>query len=214
MIDEHRRRIGVFGGTFDPPHVGHVRVARDVADALSLDEVLWVPAREPPHKIGAELTPPSLRLKMARAAANGDPRFRVSDVELRRPGPSYTVDTLRSVRSDRTGAETRLFLIMGFDQYRDFASWRAPDEIRSLATLAIMDRGGEGLGEADDGDREGIVRVPVQRVNVSSTEVRARVGGGADISDLVPPAVERIIRDEGLYQGDGRPSAGCYISRL
>lgn len=213
MIDEHRRRVGIFGGSFDPPHIGHVQVARDVADALSLDEVLWVPAREPPHKVGAELTAPSIRLKMARAAASDDPRFRVSEMELRRPAPSYTIDTLRSVGSDLAGSESDLFLIMGFDQYRDFASWRAPDEIRNLATLAVMDRGGEGLGDADDGDREGIVRVPVRRVDVSSTEVRARVGRGDDVSDLVPPAVERIIRDEGLYRGDGQPPEDCYIPR-
>lgn len=214
MIDEHRRRIGIFGGSFDPPHIGHVQVARDVADALLLDEVLWVPAREPPHKVGAELTaPPSIRLKMARAAAHDDPRFRVSDMELRRPAPSYTIDTLRSVRSGKAGSGTDLFLIMGFDQYRDFASWRAPDEIRNLATLAVMDRGGEGLGDTDDGDREGVVSVPVRRVDVSSTEVRARLGRGDDVSDLVPPAVERIIREEGLYRDDGRPPEDCYIPR-
>lgn len=207
VADEaRRRRVGIFGGTFDPPHDGHVSVARDVADALGLDEVLWIPVGSPPHKTGVALTPPSLRLQMTRAAAATDPRFRVSEIELRRSGPSYTVDTLRQLSADNAMADAELFLIMGYDQYRDFGSWRSPDEIRGLATLAVMDRGGEslprpGAGRSnDDAEADGIVRVQVRRVDVSSTDIRARAARGEDVSDLVPSAVGRLIAGGRLYR--------------
>jgi nicotinate-nucleotide adenylyltransferase len=197
-----RRRIGIFGGTFDPPHVGHVSAACDVADALDLDEVLWVPAGRPPHKPDDVSAPAELRVAMAREAAAADPRFRVSEVELRRPGPSYTVDTLRELldaeKAKAPGDEApELVLIIGHDQYRTFDRWRAPEEIRRLATLAVMDRGGERLLAADPDE---VVRVPVRRIDVSSTEVRARIERGEDVSALVPEEVLRVIRAEGLYR--------------
>lgn len=199
-------RYGVFGGSFDPPHRGHVSVAKDVADALDLDGVVWVPAARSPLKPHAPKAPDGARLEMVRAATELDARFEVSDVELQRGGPSYTVDTLRELRDGVAPEGASLFLILGIDQYRSFPGWRRPEEIRSLATLAVMDRDGEGLaaGPASDGlelDPEaGTVRVPVGRVDVSSTEVRSRVGRGERIDDLVPPAVRRIIEREGLYR--------------
>lgn len=198
-----RRRIGIFGGTFDPPHVGHVSVARDVADALDLDEVVWIPAGRPPHKPPDGSAPAELRLRMTRAAAAADPRFRVEELEVRRAGPSYTVDTLRELRerAEATEAEgadpAELILIMGHDQYRSFSTWRSPDEVRRLATLAVMDRGGEALDEAE---HRCLLRVPVGRVDVSSSEIRERIGRGEDVSDRVPESVLRIIRAEGLYR--------------
>lgn len=199
------RAVGIFGGTFDPPHLGHSAVAADVADALDLDEVLWIPAGEPPHKTG-DLTPSDTRLRMVRAAVGCDDRFRVSELEIRRDGPSYTVDTLRTLR-DGPLADARIYLIMGVDQYRDFSDWHRPDAIRRMATLAVMDRAGEGVdGERADEDAD-LVRVPVRRVDVSSTEVREMVGRGEDVSALVDPEVARIIDAEGLYQSfSGRSS--------
>ena len=136
------RRLGLFGGTFDPPHVGHVAVARDVADALALDQVLWIPAGVPPHKDPQFITPGSLRLEMTRAGAEADPRFRVLDLELRRDGPSYTVDTLRAISALHPGSE--IFLLLGADQLRTFRrGWKEPREILRLATLVLMDREGE-----------------------------------------------------------------------
>ncbi|MEJ2206582.1 MAG: nicotinate (nicotinamide) nucleotide adenylyltransferase, partial [Gemmatimonadota bacterium] len=118
-------RIGLFGGTFDPPHIGHVTVARDVADALDLDMVLWIPAGVPPHKPGEEVSSAELRLEMAEAAADADRRFRVTDMELRREGPSFTVDTLRATRREHPDAD--LFLIVGADQLKVLdTGWRAP----------------------------------------------------------------------------------------
>ena len=194
-------RVGIFGGTFDPPHVGHVVVARDVADRLSLDRVLWVPARVSPHKLDRPVSRPALRLEMVRAAAAEDPRFQVSEAELERSGPSYTVDTLRELRALWPSAG--LFLILGADQLRVFASWREPGEILRLATLALMDREGEattGVAPALPG-MERAVHVPVTRVDVSATRVRAAVAAGEDVSGMVPAGVRAVIERERLYRG-------------
>lgn len=189
-------RLGVFGGTFDPPHVGHLVVAQDACWALSLDRVLWVLAAEPPHKLARALSPAALRLEMLRAALEGDDRFQACDVELRRPGPSYTVDTLRELRAEHPGAE--LFLLMGADQARELPGWRAPDEIARLATIVALSRAGEG--PAASGRDAPVRSLPVTRLDISATEIRGRVAQGRPIRYLVRPAVEAIIRREALYR--------------
>lgn len=201
MVPGARSRLGVFGGTFDPPHVGHVAVARDVADALALDRVLWIPARIPPHKQGEAVSPAAARLAMVRAAASVDVRFQASDLELARPGPSYTVDTLRSLRALHPEAE--LFLVLGADQVRTLEhGWKEPVEVLRLATLALMDREGEAATEAAPPlpGMERSVHVPVTRVDVSSTRIRAAVAAGEDVSAWVPEEVLDVIRREGLYR--------------
>ncbi|MFQ5537023.1 MAG: nicotinate-nucleotide adenylyltransferase [Gemmatimonadota bacterium] len=197
--DPGGERIGVFGGTFDPPHRGHVTVARDVADALSLHRVLWIPAATSPFKVGETETPAALRLEMVRAAAEADPRFQADDEEIRRGGVSYTVDTLRALRARWPGA--RLFLILGADQVKELPGWKEPEEVLRLAVPAVMDREGFSALEVapDLPGMERAVAVPVTRVDVSSTLVRERAAAGEDIADLVPPGVLEIIRREGLY---------------
>jgi len=187
-------RIGVFGGTFDPPHHGHLIVAADAHEALALDRLLFVPAGRPPHKPGSATTTERERLRMVEAAIAGDPRFEVDDRELRRAGPSFTVDTLRELASEASGAE--LIFLLGTDQYRALGEWREPEEIVRLARLGVFARGG------DTPDLSGPYparAVPVRRVDVSSTEIRARLAAGRPIRYLVPEAVEAIIRGEGLY---------------
>lgn len=193
-------RLGIFGGTFDPPHVGHVAVARDVADALHLDRVLWIPARLPPHKDAAGVTPAAIRLEMAEVAAGEDPRFAVSDLEMLRDGPSYTVDTLRALAEGFPGSQ--LFLIVGSDQLRTFEhGWREPREILRLATLVLLDRGGEAADEVapDLPGMERSLHFPVTRVDVSSSEIRSRVAAGQGVDGLVLPWVQLIMEREGLY---------------
>jgi nicotinate-nucleotide adenylyltransferase len=196
-----RLRLGVFGGTFDPPHVGHVAVAREVVDRLRLDRLIWMPAGAPPHKPDQPVTAAAVRLEMTRAAAAGEPRFEVSELEIRRAGPSYTVDTLREMRGAYADAD--LFLILGADQLRTFATgWREPEAILELATLALMDRAGDDAVAAspDLPGMERAVHVPVRRVDVSSTEVRALTAEGGDVSALVPAGVLAVMEREGLYR--------------
>jgi len=198
--EERGARLGIFGGTFDPPHVGHVAVAEDVARYLELDRLIWVPAGDPPHKPEQPLSPAGLRLEMTRAAVADRPRFEVSEIELLRAGPSYTVDTLGAFRADYPSA--RLFLVLGADQVRTLATgWREPATILELATLALMDRLGEDAVEIspDLPGMERAVHVPVRRVDVSSTEVRTRFAAGRDVSALVPPGVLAVMEREGLY---------------
>lgn len=194
----------MFGGTFDPPHVGHLIVAQDALAALGLDRIIFMPAAVPPHKRGLKVTPAETRLKLLRAATADDPRFEVSTLELRRAGPSYTVDTLRELRErDPEGA---LFFLMGADQFRLFHSWRAPDEIARLAELAVLTRDGQERFEP-------AVDVPhrwlsVTRVDISATELRRRVAAGLPIRYLVPRAVEELILAEGLYREAGQGGTG------
>jgi nicotinate-nucleotide adenylyltransferase len=163
-----------------------------------------MPAREPPHKpLGAHTEAPT-RVAMARAAARADERFEVSEIELSRPGPSYTIDTLRALHGESPDAE--LFVIIGVDQYRELDTWRCPAEIAEYAILAVMDRGGASARSehpavvvSGDFPAQRVAFVPVERIDVSSTEVRDRVAAGADVASLVPAGVLEIIEREGLY---------------
>ena len=171
----------------------------DVADHLALERVLWIPVGEPPHKPSATVSPSETRLEMVREAVLCDPRFEVSTLEVERAGPSYAVDTLRALRAELPDAE--LFLIIGADQFRDFNAWRDPEEIMRHARLAVMDRAGESAlmlaGSVPAGHRALIV--PVRRIDVSSTEVRAAVREGRDVGAALPAGVAAIIEREGLY---------------
>jgi nicotinate-nucleotide adenylyltransferase len=187
-------RIGLFGGTFDPPHIGHLIVAQDAADALGLDLVLFVPAGIPPHKRDRPISAAEVRLAMTRAAVSGEARFAPDDRELRRPGPSYTVDTLAELRAEQPDAQ--LFLLVGADQYLDLHTWRRAGEIRHYCQVAVLERGGEGQEPAAAND----AHVPVTRIDISGSEIRARISTGRSIRFLVTPDVEQIIRTHGLYQ--------------
>jgi nicotinate-nucleotide adenylyltransferase len=200
------RRIGVFGGTFDPPHHGHLIVASEAADVLRLDLLFFVPAADPPHKPGSRVRAnPEQRLRMLRAATQSDPRFRVDDLELRRAGPSYSVDTLRELRERERDAE--LIFLLGIDQFRALHTWRDPEVIASLAQLGVMSREGE---TPDFDGPYGGVHVPVSRIDLSSSLIREMAGAGKTIRHHVPAAVFDIITDENLYgvRRPGRPNAG------
>lgn len=212
--------IGLFGGTFDPPHTGHLIVAQDAALALGLDRVLFIPAAQPPHKQGAVVSGPELRASMVSLAIGSDDRFELDRVELERQGASFTVDTLRSLH-ERT-PDARWTLLIGADQFAEFATWRDPDEIRRLAHLAVLTRSGTGgarpagrgagpvaaggLGVADL--KDGAVAVAVTRIDISSTTIRARVAAGLPIRYLVPEAVERFIFERRLYSRNGPEAPG------
>lgn len=180
-------RIGVFGGTFDPPHVGHRIVAADVIEALELDRLVIVPAPRPPHR-RAEL-PADVRLGLTRKAFAGDPRIEVSDVEYGRRGPSFTVDTLERIRTAYPDA--RLFLVVGCDQYEGLSGWRNPGRIVELAQLAVMRRDGR---PPEPDPRYPFRSVDVTRVDLSSTEIRRRLAEGRSVRYLVPDAILDDVR--------------------
>jgi len=166
-----------------------------------LHRLLWIPAGEPPHKAQHRITPASIRLEMVVAAATGDMRFDVSEAETAREGPSYTVDTLEVVRGRFPNAT--LYFIVGADEYHALDSWREPEQVLGLARLAVMDRGGASAADIipDVAGAGAVDFVPVGRIDISSTQVRAHVSAGHDAANLVPAAVAAIIEREGLYRG-------------
>ncbi len=188
-------RLGILGGTFDPVHCGHLLLARYVLEALALDRVLFVPAAEPPHK-GEVPTPSEHRWRMVCAAVEGHDRLEASDLELRRPGVSYTVDTLRRLRDERPHDER--FLIIGADNVPELDGWHDPEGILELATVVAGTRvEAEALPAGAFSDRVERVDTPV--FDISSTKIRRRVRAGLPVRCLVPEAVERYIADHGLY---------------
>jgi nicotinate-nucleotide adenylyltransferase len=191
-------RVGVFGGTFDPPHVGHLLLASDAREALNLDRLIFIPAGAQPFKINS---PPVAsaqdRLEMVRLAVADDANYSVDDAEIERKGLSYTVDTLEQLATRyRSG---KLFLLLGEDALAAFDQWREPERIRELAALAVMRRDG-GSTAAVKPVPGGVLEVSTRRVDVSSTEIRARLRAGKSIKGFVPESVERFIDARGLYR--------------
>jgi nicotinate-nucleotide adenylyltransferase len=196
VIPARAARLGVLGGTFDPPHLGHLIAARDAAEALGLDKVLLVLAPRPPLKSRVS-TAAELRLQMLEAALADDPVLEASDLEMQREGPSFTIDTLTELGRLYPGAE--LVLLIGVDQWRQLASWKDPVGIARLARVAVMARSGESPASVDPGVPVVSEAVPVTRIDISATAVRARVLQGKSIRHLVPEGVRRIIEREALY---------------
>ena len=197
-------RVGLLGGTFNPPHTGHLLCAQSAAIALGLDEVRLIPARVPPHKAVPEDPGVAVRLEMCRLAVEGDPLLSVSGVEADRPGPSFTADTLRALHDAEP--EHELTFIVGADMARSLRSWREPEAVLSLARLAVAERQGVTRAEILR-ELEGLPGVPervgffdMPRFDVSSTMVRDRAGAGLPIRHLVPDAVAEYVQARGLYR--------------
>lgn len=196
------RRIGVFGGTFDPVHNGHLHIARSIREALALDRILWVPAGRPPHKSGQIVSSDRDRLAMLELALEGSLDDDISRVEIERAGPSYTVDTLAFL-SDRLKPATLVFL-MGEDSLRDLPTWHDPERIVQLAEIAVAGRPGvdvdlESVYASLPSARGRITVVPARELTVSSSEIRNRVAAGLPLSDLAPEAVAEYIQAHELY---------------
>lgn len=188
-------RVGVFGGTFDPVHIGHLVVALNARHALQLDRVLFVVANEPWQKTGGRaVTPAAVRLEMVRAALDGIDGVEASAVEIERGGPTYTADTLATLAAADPDAE--LFLIVGTDVATQLDTWKRPEEIRERATLAVVNRPGSAWPTLD-GWRT--TRVEIPALDVSSHELRDRVARGLPIDFLVPAGAIHCIREHALY---------------
>lgn len=193
-------RIGVFGGTFDPPHHGHLAIALEVGHRLRLDRVLWVVANDPWQKSGrVPVTPASVRLALVAEAVDGFAGHEVCDLEVRRGGPSYTADTLEELTRLHPGAA--LFLVVGSDAAEGLDTWKRADDVRALATTVVVDRGGRQGGRPPLGWPHLVVDVPA--LEISSSDIRSRFGDGRPVEALVQPRVVAAVRARGLY-GCGR----------
>ena len=198
-------RVGLLGGTFNPPHVAHLVCAQEALVQLELDRVLLMPVHTPPHKEIAADPGAEVRLELCRLAVAGDERLGTTDVEVRRPGPSYTVDTLRGIHAADPGDD--LTFIVGGDVAQGLPTWREPAEVLRLARLAVAER--EGSGRADILERVGQVPGGLERttffdmprMDLSSSLVRRLAASGRSIRYLVPDAVAAHIAEHGMYRG-------------
>jgi nicotinate-nucleotide adenylyltransferase len=199
------RRVGILGGTFDPPHIGHLWLATLAADSLGLDQVLLMPAARPPHKGATAISNAADRVMMTRLAISGDSTLDLSLVEMERPGPSYTVDSLAQLRT-HLGKEVGLVLVMAADSFAEIGTWREPERLLELAEWAVGPRMGSSMPDRDllrrrFGTRASRIHLlGGPSLDVSSSEIRARVAGGRPIRYLVPRAVEELIVARGLYR--------------
>jgi nicotinate-nucleotide adenylyltransferase len=199
-------RLGVFGGTFDPVHVGHMILAEQCREQGRLDQVLFIPAARPPHKKEGELTPYAQRVEMLALALSGNPAFRVDELEKDRPGPSFTVETLVQISERAPTAE--LFLIIGSDTLRDLPLWHEPTRILRLAGLLVVPRPGSPFAGAEELRKS--LKLPtdfplryekcdIPLMDIASRDVRRRIAEGRSVRYLVPRAVEAYLRDKHLY---------------
>ena len=193
-------RIGLFGGTFDPIHIGHLIIAETLKDAFPLDRILFIPAAVPPHKDATELTASRLRVEMVEAAISENPGFEMSDVEIQKGDVSYTIDTVRRLRATFKDPRVELFLIVGGDSLVDLVNWKEPDRLLEEVPMLVAGRPGYDIDQADARFRRRITVLDTPLVDVSSTEIRRRVREGKSIRYWVPCAVESIIAREGLYR--------------
>lgn len=188
-------RLGVFGGTFDPPHIGHLAVARAASRAADLDRVVFVPAGHPWQKDDRAVSAAEDRYRMTELAIADEDRFVASRIEVDRDGPSYTVDTLEEMVAATPGNE--LVLVLGADAAAGIGTWRSPERICRLADLAVVNRPGAAPPQPRFGCR--VIEVEMDPVDVSATELRRRLGAGLDVAGLVPAAVADYVRARGLY---------------
>lgn len=204
MLYNMHMKIGIYGGTFDPVHMGHIFVARSVKQELGLDRVDFVVAADPPHKHSAERTPAALRFDMVCAALKRERGMRASDIEIRRGGVSYTVDTLREMK--RINKKAGLYFIVGADMLEDFPKWKNPKEILELATLVAVNRRGqerdiEALADGIRAEFGGRVEIiSAEGPDISSTEIRRRVQNAQTVERLVPLSAEMLLYEKRLYQ--------------
>jgi nicotinate-nucleotide adenylyltransferase len=187
-------RVGILGGTFDPPHKGHIAIAQAALNELGLTKVIFIPANIPPHKIKQPLAPAQDRLNMLKLAISHNPSFEISTIELDRPGPSYTADTICELHAIYPGDE--LFLLIGADNVSEIETWHEPERIAAQATLAASNRPHfvPGGVYADK-----VVYFEMPPTDISSTEIRERLKVGIPITELVSSEVENYILSHGLY---------------
>ncbi len=197
-------RAGLLGGSFDPPHIGHLMLAEQARDQLALSLVFLVPAGQPPHKLDRAMTPVADRVHMTELAIASNPAFRLSRVDADRPGPHYTIDLVRLVR-EQLPDDAGLFFLMGFDSLRDLPTWREPARLIRTVQLVALTRPDvpidwESLEASLPGVRERVTLLDMPELEIASNDIRRRVREGRSIRYMVPDAVREYIEEEGLYR--------------
>jgi nicotinate-nucleotide adenylyltransferase len=218
-------KLGLFGGSFNPVHDGHLAIARQTREALELDQILYIPTSHPPHKPNGSLAPAQDRYEMVRLAIASDPAFAISDVEVRRPGKSYSIDTIRQLQQEY-GPHTQLFFLIGLDAFLDFPSWRDPRTLLELCSFVVLSRPGlsfrslstvsllppipyPSLADLDAGrifrieaqiGGQRLICLKLPPCPISASDIRARIRQGHSVANLLPPLVESYILRHHLYQ--------------
>ena len=197
-------RIGILGGTFDPVHLGHLAIAEEARDRLALERVILIPAGLPWLKSGQTVTPAEHRLAMVRLAVEDRPGLEASSIEIDRPGPTYTVDTLAEL-CEELGSEADFYFILGMDSVRELRRWREPERLFDMCTIVAVSRPDSHdvspaeLEQEFPAARDRIRAIRGPMLDTSATDIRQRITESRPISDCVPPPVERYIRGHGLY---------------
>lgn len=196
-------RLGIYGGTFDPIHYGHLLLAERCREALHLDEIWFIPAGNPPHKQGRTMTPGRERLAMVEFAVSGFPEFRVSRMEIERAGPHYTIQTLEKVIESDSSRE--VFLLMGADSVAELTTWRDPERLLALAQVVAVNRAGDQpdlshVSALLESTGRIIRTVEMPAMGISASDIRARVASGKSIRFLTPRPVEMYVKQHKLYQ--------------
>jgi nicotinate-nucleotide adenylyltransferase len=220
-------KLGLLGGSFNPVHHGHLAIARQTREALGLDQILFIPTSHPPHKPNGSLAPAQDRYEMVRLAIASDPSLAISDVEIRRPGKSYSIDTIRLLQQEH-GARTQLFFLIGLDAFLDFPSWREPLTLLELCPFVVLSRPGlsfrslstmallppipqSSLADLDAGrisqfevslGTQSLTYLQLPPSAVSASDIRSRIRQGLSVANLLPPLVESYILQHHLYQED------------
>jgi len=190
-------RVGILGGTFNPPHIAHLVAAEAVRDQLKLDRILFIPAAAPPHKTNIEIIPAEQRLQMVKLAIKDNSHFEVSDIELNRKGPSYTIDTIIDLK--QKFPEEAFYLLLGVDLLVEFDTWKNPEKILDECTLVAMNRPGFDIGMVEKKLLRSVVVVDVPGIDVSSSNIRRYLKSRRSIKYLVPREVEKYISENSIY---------------
>ena len=220
-------KLGLLGGSFNPVHNGHLAIAHQTREALGLDQILFIPASHPPHKQSCSLAPAQDRYEMVRLAIASDPSLAISDVEIRRPGKSYSIDTIRLLQQEHV-AHTQLFFLIGLDAFLDFPTWREPLTLLELCPFVVLSRPGlsfrslstmallppvqqSPLADLDTGlisqlevplGKQRLICLQLPPCAVSASDIRSRIRRGLPMANLLPPLVESYILQHHLYQED------------
>ncbi len=193
-------KVGLLGGSFDPAHNAHIKLARWTIENLCLDKIIFIPAAIPPHKQDAQLTAAKHRLKMLELALKKYPEMTISDIEIKRQGVSYTIDTILAIKSELGLDKNHLYLLIGADNFIDFQSWKRPNEIMENCQIAVYRRPNVKLSDVENNFESTVMLLYTPLINISSTEIRERIKQGKPINHLVPKEVDKYIQEHNLYR--------------